>query len=388
MPLKEAAASVDLLLVGGGLANGLIALRLAQLRPEIRVVVLEAGDRLGGQHTWCHFESDLTPEQAAWIAPLVVHRWPAYEVRFPAHERRLETGYACLTSDRFHDVLSDVLKDRIRLGARAASISPTDVELENGERLHASAVLDGRGPTETPDLDLAFQKFVGLEVRLSQPHGVVEPIMMDACVDQADGYRFIYVLPLDERTLLVEDTRYTDGPALDEGAFSQGVVDYVAAKGWSVETVIRQEHGVLPVALGGDLAAHFDRGGPTATAGLRAGLFHPTTGYSLPDAVRLADQIARLPTFNGPALTRVIRGHAERLWNDRAFYRMLNRLLLRAARPERRYRVFERFYRLPQPLIERFYAGKSTRRDKVRVLTGRPPVPVIAALGQLLERSQ
>lgn len=388
MPLKEAAASVDLLLVGGGLANGLIALRLSQLRPEIRVLVLEAGDRLGGQHTWCHFESDLTPEQSAWIAPLVVHRWPGYEVRFPAHERRLETGYACLTSDRFHDVLSDVLKGRIRLGARAASISPTDVGLENGERLQAGAVLDGRGPTETPDLDLAFQKFVGLEVRLSQPHGVVEPIMMDACVDQADGYRFIYVLPLDARTLLVEDTRYTDGPALDEGAFSQGVVDYVAAKGWNVETVIRQERGVLPVALGGDLAAHFDRSGPTATAGLRAGLFHPTTGYSLPDAVRLADQIARLPTFDGPALTRVIRGHAERLWNDRAFYRMLNRLLLRAARPERRYRVFERFYRLPQPLIERFYAGKSTRRDKVRVLTGRPPVPVIAALGQLRERSQ
>ena len=48
MPLKEAAARVELLLVGSGLAKGLIALRLSQLRPEVRVVVLEAGDRLGG----------------------------------------------------------------------------------------------------------------------------------------------------------------------------------------------------------------------------------------------------------------------------------------------------------------------------------------------------
>ena len=28
-------------------------------------------------------------------------------------------------------------------------------------------------------------------------------------------------------------------------------------------------------------------GSPAARSGLRAGLFHPTTGYSLPDAVRL-----------------------------------------------------------------------------------------------------
>ena len=48
MPLKEAAARVELLLVGGGLANGLIALRLSPLRPGVRVVALEAGDRLGG----------------------------------------------------------------------------------------------------------------------------------------------------------------------------------------------------------------------------------------------------------------------------------------------------------------------------------------------------
>ena len=29
---------------------------------------------------------------------------------------------------------------------------------------------------------------------------------------------------------------------------------------------------------------------------MRAGLFHPTTGYSLPDAVRLAGRMPRRPT--------------------------------------------------------------------------------------------
>ena len=64
----------DLLLVGGGLANGLLALRLSQVRPDLDVRIVEAADSLGGVHTWSFFESDVTQAQRAWIAPLVVHR--------------------------------------------------------------------------------------------------------------------------------------------------------------------------------------------------------------------------------------------------------------------------------------------------------------------------
>ena len=213
---------------------------------------------------------------------------------------------------------------------------------------------------------------------------------MDACVDQAGGYRFLYVLPFDDRTLLIEDTRYTDGDDLDHDLFRTGVRDYAAQRGWVIETVLREEEGVLPVALDGDIAAHLKRLGPTALSGLRAGLFHPTTGYSLPDAVRLADHLAeRIEAApDGPALAQVIRRHARDVWAQRGFYRLLNRMLFRAARPDQRYRVLERFYRLPQPLIERFYAGETTLGDKARILSGKPPVPIGAALTCLVERGR
>ena len=42
-------ALAPLVLAGGGLANGLIAWRLRQLRPELRVTLLEAGPTLGGK---------------------------------------------------------------------------------------------------------------------------------------------------------------------------------------------------------------------------------------------------------------------------------------------------------------------------------------------------
>jgi len=377
----------DLLLVGGGLANGLLAWRLTQLQPQLDVRILEPQGVLGGDHTWSFFEPDLTAAQRAWMEPLIAHRWPGYSVRFPGHVRRLGVGYCSVTSARFNAVLSEALSGRVITGA-AATVAPTSVLLTDGRRLNARAVIDGRGPLAMPDLSLGFQKFVGLEVRLSAPHGLAEPIIMDASVSQDGGYRFVYTLPLDERTLLIEDTRYTDGDDLDHAVFREGVTRYAAAQGWMIETVVREEHGVLPVALDGDLPAHFRRHGPTALSGLRAGLFHPTTGYSLPDAVRLADKLAAAPPDPGQTLSARIQTHALGVWKARGFYRLLNRMLFRAAQPERRYRILERFYRLPEPLIARFYAARSTAFDKVRILSGKPPVPVAAAVGCLVERGR
>ncbi|QBX37812.1 lycopene beta-cyclase CrtY [Brevundimonas sp. S30B] len=376
----------DLLLIGGGLANGLLAWRLSQLRPDLDVHIVEAGDRLGGVHTWSFFEQDLTPSQRDWIAPLITHRWPEYSVRFPALRRRLSTGYCSVTSDRFAGVVSAALPGRVTLCAQAIEVSPSHAVLADRRVLRARAVIDGRGPAATPDLALGFQKFVGLEVRLAAPHGLDAPIIMDACVDQAGGYRFLYTLPFEERTLLIEDTRYTDGAELDRDVFRQGVLDYAAQQGWMIEAILREEDGVLPVALDGDIAAHLKRFGPVALSGLRAGLFHPTTGYSLPDAVRLADHLAQELRVDDVADD--IRRRACDVWAERGFYRLLNRMLFRAARPEERYRVLERFYRLPQPLIERFYAAESTLGDKARILSGKPPVPLGAALNCLIEKGR
>ena len=61
------ALRADVVLVGGGLANGLIALRLRALRPELKVVILERDTRLGGRHTWSHFATDVSPEIARWL---------------------------------------------------------------------------------------------------------------------------------------------------------------------------------------------------------------------------------------------------------------------------------------------------------------------------------
>ncbi|MFC7552948.1 lycopene beta-cyclase CrtY [Pseudoroseomonas wenyumeiae] len=303
-PTPPAPQGYDLLLAGGGLANGLIALRLRQRRPELRLLLVEAGPRLGGDHTWSFFEADLTAAQRDWVAPLVAHRWDGYEVRFPARHRQLSSGYASVTSARFHDQLSRVLGNAVRLEAPVAHLAADGATLADGKVLPAAAVIDGRGPDAAAELALGYQKFLGQEVRLAVPHGLRRPIVMDATVEQLDGYRFLYVLPLDDRRLLIEDTRYADGPDLDKPALRRAIAAYAAAQNWRIRTVLREEEGVLPVALDGDIQAYWQARAATPQAGLRAALFHPTTGYSLPDAVRLADAIAAAPALDAASSTR------------------------------------------------------------------------------------
>jgi lycopene beta-cyclase len=376
----------SLLLAGGGLANGLIAYRLAQKRPEISVRLVEGGDRLGGRHTWSYFDTDVE-EAGDWIGVFVAKSWSAYEVRFPKRRRQLANFYHSVTSQRFHEVLTAELGDRVVLNTRIETLGPDWIDLADGRRLTADLVIDGRGPVALPDLILAYQKFIGQMVRLAFAHGLDAPIIMDATVDQLDGYRFLYVLPWDARTLLIEDTRYTDVADLDRDGLRRGIADYASSQGWTIEAVLDEEEGVLPVALGGDIEAHWRRAARCTLSGLRAALFHPTTGYSLADAAALADAICGLPTIDASSVERLIRERSIRLWRDRAFFRLLNRMLFQAARPSERYRVLERFYGLPEALIARFYAARPTGLDKLRLLSGKPPVPLGAALRCIVEKA-
>jgi lycopene beta-cyclase len=369
----------DLILAGGGLANGLIAWRLRLVQPGLRILLLEQGEHLGGKHTWSFHDSDLDAAQRAWIAPLVSHRWPRYEVVFPDHARTLDGGYASIASSDFARVIEAALGPALRLDARIASVSPTRVELEGGEVLEARAVIDGRGMRPSSRLALGWQTFLGQEVVLAEPHGLSAPIIMDASVEQQGGYRFVYVLPFDDRRLLIEDTHYVDSAAWEPERLRANIAAYAQARGWRIEAVLREEEGRLPIVLAGDFSEYWKDLAGQPSVGLRAGLFHSTTGYSLPHAVRLSERIAGMRDIGAASLFAAIRDEAAGEWRRQRFFRLLNRMLFLAGSPDRRWRVMQRFYRLPAPLIAHFYAGRLSLKDKARLLSGKPPVPLMQA---------
>jgi lycopene beta-cyclase len=376
----------DIAIVGGGLAGGLIALALARLRPEVTVRVLEAGTAPGGNHRWSWFASDLSPAGSELMQAFRQARWDAgYEVRFPGFARRLATPYRSLASTDFAEGLKRLLPPAaLQTGAPAQALAPDAVTLASGEWVTARAVIDCRGFAPSPHLSGGWQVFMGRHLRTPSPHGIDRPVIMDAAVEQLGGYRFVYVLPLAASELFVEDTYYQDTPLLDRSALSARLDRYCAANGWD-GTLLGSETGVLPVVTGGDFAAfqRAQRIEGVAVAGVRGGFGHPLTSYTLPFAVETALAIAAEADLPGPQLAAMLEARARRHWSDTRFYRRLGAMLFGAAHPEARWRVFARFYRLPEPLIERFYAARSTLADRARILCGRPPVPISRAIGAL-----
>ena len=380
-------AKADVILAGGGLASCLIALWLVAYRRGVRVVMLEAGDRICGNHTWSFHQPDVLPEDYRLLEPVVGHVWPGQKVVFPRYERELSTGYVSMTSDALREAVYGAEGITIREGTPVAQLEPEKAVLETGETISAPCVIDARGFSPHAALKLGYQKFIGQEWELTEPHGERVPTIMDARVPQLDGYRFVYVLPLSPTRLLIEDTRYSDAGTVDDDTFRDGIAAYAAQKGWTAREIVREESGVLPITLAEDGERFWaERMSGPALVGLRAGFFQPATGYSLPEAVRVANIIAKGcdPLTSETALSAVY-AHARKRKRDQAFYRLLNRMLFQAAKPEERYLVLQRFYSLSQGLIERFYACELTMADKLRILTGRPPVPFFKALSCVSE---
>ena len=377
--------TIDVAIAGGGLAGGLIALALTRARPDLRLALVEGGQALGGNHRWSWFASDLGSEGALLLDQLRLTRWDGYAVRFPDHARALPTPYRSLPSSDLDAGLRRLMPaETIRTGRRIAALDARGIDLEGGERIEARCVVDARGIDGAPGLEGGWQVFMGRRLRTALPHAVERPVIMDAAVRQHGAYRFVYTLPLGADELFVEDTYYADAPTLDRNALSGRIERYCAAHGWQGEP-LDHETGVLPVVTGGDFgafqAAHRTPG--VAVVGARGGFFHPLTSYTLPFAVETALAIAREADLPGAQLAAMIEARARDHWRRTAFYRRLGRMLFGAGKPEDRYQVFERFYRLPAPLIERFYAARSTRADRFRVLCGRPPVPVLGAIKAL-----
>lgn len=364
--------SFELVLVGGGLQNGLISLASLQRDPARSIAVIEAGDTLGGNHTWSLHAQDAPEAARPFIDELVVARFDSYDVRFPGFSRTIAAPYSVISSERFASVVERRLRRapgcELLLGTVASSVEPNGVRLRDGRVLRADVVIDARGPGSARPFERAgYQKFLGRELRTRAPHGLSRPLLMDATVPQTDGFRFFYVLPLTPDRLLVEDTAFSRSPLMDLET-ARAAIDVYASRWGAVAECVREESGVLPMpwANGTDI----DRASPLR-AGYAGGFFNPATGYSLPVALRLAMHVA---THTSDAMfdaefTELVQRHKRQA----RYAQELNRLLFHCFAPDEMWNVFARFYTLPEPLLARFYALSLTRWDRARILIGRPP---------------
>lgn len=372
-------STYDVVIVGGGLAGQLCVHALAARAPWLSVALVERGARLGGNQTWCCHASDLGQQaspMAAWFDPLIDQRWPSHEVRFPRFQRTLDGEYLCLRSANLAQATAQALARpgcALRTQQAVDEVGSQHVGRSSAAALTASLVLDARGAElEGYAAGVGFQKFLGWELEVEP--GTAElprkPMLMDASVAQIDGYRFMYVLPFSSTRLLVEDTYFSRRRDLDAAVVRERLRSYLRDRGVVRFTVVREEVGVLPMPWVGSAEPI-----GSCAIGYRGGFFHPGTGYSLARAALVADRVAELAAAVPAArLAATVAGALADLraaWGgDDRFARLLNRLAFRLV-PAARLRdlVFAPVYGLPADVLARFYAGRTSRGDRLAIAT-------------------
>ncbi len=373
-------AEYDFILVGGGLQAGLLALAINHHQPQATVLIVEKNERLFGNHTWSFHETDL-PESATWLDAIAYRRWPAYTVKFPKMERRINLAYCSFSSDQMGAAIQEIASRKqlqIRTRSNATIVDQHTLRIDGGQAVKiktvnaeifkAKTVVDCRGARPDLRTKCGFQKFHGFELELDRDWPEPLPVLMDASMDQCNGFRFLYVLPLTNRRVLVEDTHFSDSALLEREDSLAQVQHYLEQRLISNWSILREESGCLPMPFG---SGSKPQASWPLSGGFGGGWFHAATGYSFPLAARFADTVATSP----PGLVQQqVSELAQRNKFQAGFSRLLNRLLFQLVAPGNRFEIFQRFYRvLPQDTIGRFYSHQFTIYDAVRILIGSPP---------------
>ena len=91
-----------------------------------------------------------------------------------------------------------------------------------------------------------YQKLISLDLKLEAPHGLSEPVTIDATCPQLDGFRFFTLLPWDETTVTVQERFFSDSPELNRERIVMSVRSYAERQGWAIKEIAREERAILP----------------------------------------------------------------------------------------------------------------------------------------------
>ncbi len=388
-------APLRVALIGGGLHNLLLASRLLKQqraphhRPvrQLEIEIFESQSRFQTDKTISCHASDIPVHWESELEPFWRCKWPSYHVRFaPGPFFNIPIGYRSLD-----------------LAALARHIESSAAQAA-GLKIHFDCVIDAAPPGFDLVIDSAsipgaqpsepagVQQFFGQTLSFREPHNISLPIVMDSTVPQVGGYCFVYVLPMNDHELLIEDTRLLGIRQVWQN-LEAGVPAYLNLLGLTNRhyTVVHEERGTLPIPLcsfnqwQGAVPRHAAKDRVhVIQVGFRAGYFHPTTGYSLPLALRSIESLCKdiENTCQSNDSSRPIAS-ASYAPNYDQFTRscrsswtvalIFNRFLLWGFRPDEAHNAFSYFYELPLEFIRRFYRAELRLRDLKPILLRLPP---------------
>ena len=357
----------DIIIVGGGCAGLSLAMRLAKLGEDCpRVALLERRDSYVHDRTWSYWASD-----SAQLKPLAKAEWKKVIVG-DAHQRVTvdcsRMPYQAIQSgDFYQSALAEISKNpriHLRLGESVGTIIKKNKKWEvitKKGMIRAPQVIDTRPPRhEGGERPILWQSFSGVEVECEQEvFDEHVATLMDFVKGVSDEISFLYLLPYDRKSALIEATVFGK-QAMTQGELAEMLDGLVKKSVGSVAYKIKyREHFIIPMGLP-EQPKGIDES--YVTVGLESGGARASTGYVFQRIQRWAE-VAASQIKEGKA----VGGHSSDSWvirkMDKIFLRVLERY------PERGAEIFVRLFSMRDPRsVIRFMNDEPTFMDIVRIM--------------------
>jgi lycopene beta-cyclase len=255
-------------------------------------------------------------------------------------------------------------------------IEPFQVHTLSGQTFQASVIFDSRPPVWKPKRTYEthlLQSFYGWMIKTPSPkfdEDVFE--MMDFRVPQMGNTQFLYVLPYQKDTALIELTRFGSTPIGLEEA-EEFLQTHIRSQYGDFE-ILRKEQGVIPMSTR-KIPDHY-LGRNALRTGSNSGRIKPSTGYAFKEMCWDAMQIAQNGYLGYYWGFHRLSAHQSGRF---AFY---DRLLLKIleTQPYLGSRIFSRlFQKIPTQKVFTFLEEKTTVYAELPILWSLPKKPFIRA---------
>lgn len=351
------------------------------------ILIIEPQEKNKNDRTWAFWEA-----KKGTFENILYRKWDAVNFRDASNKiQKLDIGnyqYKLLRGIDFYNFTRTELSKSSNIQfIKDSVISIEDnneyatVKTTTGEIYKANFVFDStyKLKLNIPKNHNLLQHFKGLVIRSEK--AVFDPTlpeMMDFGVEQYNECRFMYVLPFDEYTAIVEYTLFTE-KLLEEKEYDIELKKYFSKKLQITDyQVIEEEFGIIPMS---DEATNEFPSKHVVRIGTAGGYTNPATGYTFQNTQkRLKALVEQLEKTGSPVI--------KTSWFQKRFFFYAS-VLLNVLEQKRlpAAEVFARLYERNSPAqIFKFLDGETNLWEEIKIMNSTKKLKFIAAVIDVIRR--
>lgn len=377
----------DFIIAGGGMAGLSLAYYLSQspLR-HCSILILDKQTKAQNDRTWCFWERG-----QGTFESILFRTWESVLFYGTTFAGPLDLGdyrYKMLRGIDFYTFTQQTLATFPNIEFKQATINRVKDTPQGGFVIAddnpyiADYVFDSTYALalNQPENHNLLQHFKGWIIKTQNPcFNPLQPYMMDFRVDQQGDCRFLYVLPFDERTALIEYTIFNQ-TLLPQAAYETALRQYIDQFfNTGTYQINETEFGVIPMSDEPTVekpSEHIIR------IGTSGGYTKPSTGYTFQRTQRYLQTLVQ---------NLVQSGQPTRLTSpfNQQFKGMLDSVLLNVLQYHRHPAddIFTRLYeRNPPSQIFKFLDEDTTLAEDLRIMNTVPLGPFTRAFADVLRK--